>query len=221
MSNKTVIGSVSLYELCRQIVNNQIHIPKSSVIESWSRDKVLKLLRSIYLDYPIGTLLFWETCTHIQCHDSIGLFKLDAKNSLSNKTYLLDGQNRLLTVINAMLSQFMKSQDLSESEDQIWFNAHEEKFEYLNLNECPPKDYHFPMYAIPETTFFINEIQRINQSKNPFYPLTNLYIDRINDLSSTFLHTYKIPTIKLRNVDFDKAMDICSSLGIETLNKNS
>ena len=80
-----------LDSLLSQIDSGSMLLPEFQRGYVWNRDQVRGLLRSLYLGYPVGGLLVWETET---AHDDVR-----GDNSVGgNRTLLLDGQQRLTTL---------------------------------------------------------------------------------------------------------------------------
>lgn len=58
----------------------------------WNRDQVRALMRSMYLDHPVGALLIWET------EGSSHAVRGAAEVTAGPKQLLLDGQQRVTTL---------------------------------------------------------------------------------------------------------------------------
>lgn len=58
----------------------------------WNRDRVCELMRSLYLGYPVGTLLTWET----RVDTALTCGRVDA--ALALRVVLLDGQQRITSL---------------------------------------------------------------------------------------------------------------------------
>ena len=81
-----------LASLLGQIDSGSIVLPEFQRGYVWSRDQVRGLLRSLYLHYPVGSLLVWETRA-----GSAGIRHAEADPS-SVRTLLLDGQQRMTSL---------------------------------------------------------------------------------------------------------------------------
>lgn len=81
----------TLEALLSQIDSGSMLLPEFQRGYVWNRDQVRGLLRSLYLGYPVGGLLVWETETTAE--DVRGTDEV-----AGNKTLLLDGQQRLTTL---------------------------------------------------------------------------------------------------------------------------
>lgn len=80
----------TLTTLLDQIDSQSLLLPEFQRGYVWNRDQVRGLMRSLYLDYPVGSLLTWET-------EASGT---DTRGSASSgiRNMLLDGQQRLTSL---------------------------------------------------------------------------------------------------------------------------
>jgi uncharacterized protein with ParB-like and HNH nuclease domain len=75
-----------------QIDNGTILLPEFQRGYVWNRDQVRALMRSMYREYPVGSLLIWETepaSSAIRGSDKLGS---------GSKRLLLDGQQRITSL---------------------------------------------------------------------------------------------------------------------------
>jgi hypothetical protein len=80
-----------LESLLSQIDSGSMLLPEFQRGYVWNRDQVRGLLRSLYLGYPVGGLLVWETETTPEDVRGTDI-------AVGNRTLLLDGQQRLTTL---------------------------------------------------------------------------------------------------------------------------
>jgi len=84
-------------KLVDKVESNEIVLPEFQREYVWSKDQAKELMKSLYREYPIGSLLIWETENPPEIkndavdREQYGLFKI-----------LLDGQQRL-TVLYLMI----------------------------------------------------------------------------------------------------------------------
>jgi hypothetical protein len=72
------------------------------------------LLDSVYNQYPIGSLLVWETDESIATLDRLGpfVFPREAERPVG---YLLDGHQRLATLAGALVPRVVGSETVEDS----------------------------------------------------------------------------------------------------------
>ena len=114
----------SLGSLLNQIDSGSMLLPEFQRGYVWNRDQVRGLLRSLYLGYPVGGLLVWETETTAE--DVRG-----TDEAVGNRTLLLDGQQRLTTLYGVVRGYPPK---FFEGDKNVFlglrFNVEDETFEF-------------------------------------------------------------------------------------------
>lgn len=114
-----------LSALLSQIDTGSIVLPEFQRGYVWSRDQVRGLLRSLYLNYPVGGLLVWETQA-----GSAGIRHADAEVA-SLRTLLLDGQQRMTSLYGVIRG---KAPEFFEGDEKAFlglhFNVDDETFEF-------------------------------------------------------------------------------------------
>jgi hypothetical protein len=114
-----------LSALLSQIDSGAIVLPEFQRGYVWSRDQVRGLLRSLYLQYPVGGLLVWETQA-----GSSGMRNAEVDPS-SVRTLLLDGQQRMTSlygVVRGKPPEFFEGDPKSFLD--LYFNVEDETFEF-------------------------------------------------------------------------------------------
>ena len=143
----------------------------------WSRDQVRGLLRSLYLNYPVGSLLVWETDA------DAGAVRGDKDPSAGVKSLLLDGQQRLTSLYGVMRGkapQFFEGDSASFLD--LYFNVADETFEFY----APSK--------MKTDGRWISATQLFKEGLEPF-------IQRFNDAEhSAHLTTYLSNLSKLQQI---------------------
>lgn len=75
-----------------QIASGSVLLPEFQRGYVWNRDQVRGLMRSLYLGYPVGGLLNWET------QSDSSLIRGDAAASSALRALILDGQQRVTSL---------------------------------------------------------------------------------------------------------------------------
>lgn len=91
----------------------------------WNRDQVRKLMRSLYLGYPIGELLVWNTATQPE------ISKGDGPLTPGNVNLILDGQQRITSlygIIRGKEPPFFEGN--ASAFTNLYFNVEDEVFEF-------------------------------------------------------------------------------------------
>jgi len=114
-----------LNALLGQIDTETMVLPEFQRGYVWSRDQVRGLLRSLYLNYPVGGLLVWETDA------DAGAIRGKEDAPAGVRSLLLDGQQRLTSLYGVMRGKPPKffEGDSSAFLD-LYFNVVDETFEF-------------------------------------------------------------------------------------------
>lgn len=158
-----------------QIENGNLLLPEFQRGYVWNRDQVRGLMRSLYLGYPVGSLLVWQTKT-----DTTGT-RGTGPGAPGYVDLLLDGQQRMTSLYGIMKG---RAPDFFEGNAQAFtglhFNMDEETFEFYR----PSKMRHDPVWI--DITELMQEgvgpfIARINASE-ALQPKLAEYLTRLAQL---------------------------------------
>jgi uncharacterized protein with ParB-like and HNH nuclease domain len=87
---------VSLAELVRNFDSGEIRLPLMQRDYVWPRNKVIRLLDSLYKKWPIGAFYIWRTSHDYPTKKKGGL--VPTKSFSGFQGFLLDGQQRLTSL---------------------------------------------------------------------------------------------------------------------------
>jgi hypothetical protein len=202
---------VFIFDLVRQLVEGRIRIPRFQRPFVWRRQQMLDLLDSINNQYPIGSLLTWESETNIRSLDYIGPVEFAPQTADSSASYLLDGHQRLSTIAGALVATSDRTRIPTDDDDpslwNIYFNAKDGGFEHLEIGQSPAP-YQFPMSRLLDTFEFLAESQRVLSAGGED---GKLYLQRIQDVARAF-QNYKIPVIQIKQTGLTEAVEIFARL---------
>lgn len=94
-----------LYDIVKEILNGDIRIPRfqrPGTETTWTAEKRGDLLDSLYRGFPIGTILLWSTRMPIKTLDIVGGFWVRKADSREGQRLLLDGHQRLSTLVQIL-----------------------------------------------------------------------------------------------------------------------
>lgn len=89
-------------ELARRVLSCDILLPKFQREFVWKRQQTLDLLDSIARNYPIGSLLLWQSRQELRSENRIADLEIKLPRPDYPVNYLLDGQQRLSTICGAL-----------------------------------------------------------------------------------------------------------------------
>lgn len=200
---------VFVFELMQQLVDGRVRIPQFQRPFVWRPHQMIDLLDSISKQYPIGSLLAWETEEDIVSLETVGPIRFSAKRA-GPAAYLLDGHQRLSTLAGALVGEANRSLKVSGEDALLWsiyFNAKERTFEHLVPGK-PKAAFYFPMSRILDTFEFLQESQRVinDDPENG-----RLYVERIQEVARAF-QNYKIPVMQIKQTGLNEAVEIFARL---------
>jgi uncharacterized protein with ParB-like and HNH nuclease domain len=113
-----------------RIEEGDIKIPAFQRGFVWNQDQVIDLLDSIYHDYPLGSILLWNSNERLRSTRNVWGFLIPDREPQYPVNYVLDGQHRLSTIY----SIFGKNKTIAPDASQYKIDT--EIFDiYFDLNE--------------------------------------------------------------------------------------
>jgi len=177
--------------LLSEFKEQKIRIPEFQRDFVWDKNRIRKLLDSIYNQYPIGSIVLWESTDKIKCVERVGNYEFENKPPEGYPIkYVIDGQQRILSLIAAI-----KGASIDDHEYNFYFDLEESKFMEKNeICEIGEKRY-VPLQKIflnnAEYSEFIDAYDRkyrklLNDLYLRFnsYPFSVIYVRNENSLKS-------------------------------------
>ena len=190
----------TLDSLLSQIDSGSMLLPEFQRGYVWNRDQVRGLLRSLYLGYPVGGLLVWETET--TADDVRG-----TDEAVGNRTLLLDGQQRLTTLYGVVRGRPPK---FFEGDKNTFlglrFSVEDENFEFYS----PAKMKGDPTW-IDVTKLFQEDGLKpfIDEFNDPKYKERfPEYLKRLSELSNIVKREFHLEKIVGKDKTTDVVVDI-------------
>ena len=189
-----------LESLLSQIDSGSMLLPEFQRGYVWNRDQVRGLLRSLYLGYPVGGLLVWETETSPEDVRGTDI-------AVGNRTLLLDGQQRLTTLYGVVRGRPPK---FFEGDPNTFlglrFSVEDETFEFYS----PAKMKGDPTWIDVTRLFqeeglkpFIDEFS-VPEYKDKFSD----YLKRLSELSNILKREFHLEKIVGKDKTTDVVVDI-------------
>jgi hypothetical protein len=89
-------------DLARRILTGDIYLPKFQREFVWERPQILELLDSVARNYPIGSVLLWQSRQELRSEGRIADLEIAQPKPDYPVNYLLDGQQRLSSICGAL-----------------------------------------------------------------------------------------------------------------------
>ncbi|MBO2605696.1 DUF262 domain-containing protein [Shewanella algae] len=189
-------GSTYIDDLINFVITGEVRVPAFQRGYVWKERNIIELFESIYLGYPIGSILLWETNSKINVRESFGV-----KESKDKKVYIIDGQQRVTTLFYC-LSGSRSNEDLAKL-CEVYFDL--EREEFVHADGEPRPDY-FPVSKLLNTLEFLKETKRLLESTGNIH-----YVEKAEILANK-IRKYKISTIDLVGNTLDEAIEIFTRL---------
>src|SRR6056297_1033211 len=108
---------LTIRALIERVSSGDIRIPAFQRDFVWEPDQVAFLVDSIYKNFPIGTIVFWQTDQRLTTEKRLGAFELPEPKRDYPVNYVLDGQQRLTSLFSVFQTDLQPS-------DASWVNIY-------------------------------------------------------------------------------------------------
>jgi len=198
----------NLFTLLQDVQKGEIRIPYFQREIAWYYHQRRDLLDSIRRQYPIGSIVVWDTDEFHESWVWVGSINVPGRPS-SGTTYVLDGHQRLATLAGVLLRKDEIPEDYPDDPGQweIYFDLEKQDFVYLGAGERKPR--HFPMWKFLDTFAYLEECKRLMSEFG--FDRARTYIERAQVLSETFKN-YKLPVVRVSNSQPHDVMNIVARL---------
>lgn len=216
MNNKIKIKpeKEKLIEYVNSFEKGNLQVPAFQRAFVWANEKKLDLFDSIKRGYPIGSVLLWKPNFENEGDydrfgtESLGAYKTPKRTS--NSFYILDGFQRLSTLIGCLIHpQKAKAKGMEREEDEwikgfnIVYNLKDEQFEIPRTKDFTKLTlYQIPIYKLIDGKEFFTFQRSLANEQDAV-----LYIQRYEEISLMF-QNYEIPSINLEGGTIEEAIDI-------------
>lgn len=185
-----------LSTLLDQIDSGMLLLPEFQRGYVWNRDQVRRFMRSLYLDYPVGGLLLWET-------DSADASIRGGTVAAGNRVLLLDGQQRITTLYGVIRGH---APDFFDGDEKafagLYFNVKEERFQFYTQSQMAGD----PTWVCVTDLFAKGAVQCFATLKDQ--PDALLYLDRLNQLHQIRDREFHAETITGKGRSVEEVVDI-------------
>lgn len=199
---------VFLYEVLQELTSGHIKIPRFQRAFVWRPDQMTELLDSINRQYPIGSLLVWETSEEIATLDRLGPFEPRASTETA-AGYLLDGHQRLMTLAGALIpgtDQLHRTDGLDSGKWEMFWNVERRRFQHASGKEND--EFLFPMSALLDTVLFFEHVELMRARLGADAPKR---MTEVSELARTF-QSYRVPVVRIRKTGLSEAVEIFARL---------
>jgi uncharacterized protein with ParB-like and HNH nuclease domain len=181
-------SAVKIDKLVSRVAEGDIKIPAFQRHFVWDQEQVIELLDSIYCDYPIGSILLWNSGEKLKATRNICGFCIPDRAESYPVNYVLDGQQRLSTIYAVFCKDRTQSTDRKDNTDleafEIYFDldapAFRAKEDLVAGNQT------FPLKSLFDITAFVNVLKE----------LPDKYHNVVKELHTRF-NNYEVPIVTI------------------------
>lgn len=172
-------------DLARRILTGDIYLPKFQREFVWEKSQVIDLLDSVARNYPIGSVLLWQSKQELRSESKIADLVIAQPKPDYPVNYLLDGQQRLSSICGAL---YWKG-DQANSPWNVVYDLRTKMFAHLDTLEQPPLHL-MRLNRIPDPAAFFQHVGLLEASKE------QILADNAKELFNRF-KDYKVATVTL------------------------
>ncbi|WP_370968957.1 DUF262 domain-containing protein [Amycolatopsis sp. cg9] len=200
-----------LSELLDELTKGKIRIPRFQRPFVWRRDQMTDLLDSVYNQYPIGSLLVWETDVSIATLPRLGPFSFPTGDD-RHAGYLLDGHQRLSTLAGALVARDGSIPGDNDQDSGRWnlaWNMQTSRFQHGRAEDQP--GVLFPLTSLLDTLLFFEAVDTARKAIEGSGQVAEARIQELSRVARAFQH-YRVPVIRIRQTGLSEAVEIFARL---------
>ena len=186
-------------ELARRILNGDILLPKFQRSFVWERPQIIDLLDSIARNFPVGSILLWQSRQELRSENRIADLDIDLPRPDYPVNYLLDGQQRLSTLCGAL---YWTGND-PRSRWNIVYDLRKRQFSHLDTLEDPPL-HQIRLNKFPDAASFFKHVASLDTLSAPDKEDLKQSADRLFNR----FKDYKIAVVTLGDMPIDDVAPI-------------
>lgn len=179
-------------KIINRIDSGDIRIPAFQRAYVWKQSQILDLLDSVFNNYPIGSVLLWNSSERLKHTRNIAGYKIPDSEPEYPINYVLDGQQRLSSIY-AVFSDKTEQEKTSEKYNpdldifEIYYDFKQNIF--LPKNETETESNHvIYLRNFLDGAKLITALQSLNPS----------YHEQAKELYSKFIN-YELPVVTIKN----------------------
>lgn len=181
-------------ELIRRVLSGEIVLPKFQRSYTWNREQMLQLLDSIARNYPIGSVLLWQSNENYVAERTVGDVAVSPPRPGFPMIYILDGQQRLSTVCGAL--HWTPAGD-PDSQWNIVYDLSTETFHHRHSLENPPV-HQIPLRLLADPGAYFARAREL--ADDELYRRADAFFNRVLN--------YALPTITLHGMVKDEVAKV-------------
>jgi hypothetical protein len=147
-------------DLAKRILTGDIYLPRFQREFVWEKGQVLDLLDSVARNYPIGSILLWQSKQELRSENRIADLEIKLPKPDYPVNYLLDGQQRLSSICGALYWDGTNS----DSPWNVAYDLREQKFLHLDTPDEPPQHL-IRLNKLPNPSAYFLQVAALDAAK--------------------------------------------------------
>ena len=190
-----MITNWKVSNLIAELENGNLRIPRFQREYVWEPSKVVKLLNSIYREYPIGSFFLWETDRQMQSFSrEVPGLNFPAQPESGRFSFILDGQQRITSLYVGLRGLQLNNRDYSK----ICFSLERKEFYIPRLRAEENDIAAYRLYHPTESLKIVAEYSKAGKYQ---------YVAEIINCSH-LLREYPLSVIKSVKMGLDEVVEI-------------
>ncbi len=120
--------TIRISDLLKSVAEADLVLPRFQREFIWTKNQVVDLLNSIYEQIPMGIFLLWDSDQLGEAYRFIGDVAPQGLSPKRHSKYVLDGQQRLTSLLFALRPEGIKMPEKIVNQYDIYFSVEDEKF---------------------------------------------------------------------------------------------
>src|SRR5579859_485081 len=158
-------SAVKIDKLISRVSESDIKIPAFQRQFVWDQEQVIELLDSIYSNYPIGSILLWNSQERLKSTRNICGFVIPERADAYPVNYVLDGQQRLSTIYAVFTTQRAQGENADENADletfKIYFDL--DLHEFRAAGDLIDGHCSFPLEVLFDTAAYVKAFGALDE----------------------------------------------------------
>ncbi len=178
-------------KLIRRIDEGDIKIPAFQRGFVWNQTQIIDLLESIVSEFPIGSVLLWNTSEKLKSTRNVAGYTIPDRGEKYPVNYALDGQQRMASIYGVF------SQQTTQEPDDAGYNPSPDIFEisydfssriFIRTSDVTERESTIHLRSLLNVETLIPALQSLNPK----------YHKEAQALASQFLN-YEVPVVTIEN----------------------
>ncbi len=196
-------GTQPLRHLMTEIEKGQIKIPQFQRDYVWNVEKTAELIDSVIRGYPIGSLIYWRTADRLREVRNLGRLGFPEADRGDQVNYVLDGQQRLTSILAALYGLKVNIRDGTEKDFSsliVHLNRTDDDSPVVRT-DIPDED---GAICLPLAQIWSRQGKEFDACTDK--------IREVRDMLSDQLRTYDIPKVTLYDAEISVATEVFSRI---------